>query len=338
MAQVERLLATPLEDSPALMPLRDDPTGRERIVEVVRDVVNPAYEEYLGRLRDYLPHATETIGLSALPDGDADLRRRDPQLDQPPPGCAGGARPGQRSASTRSSRSASRSPRAWASPLPPTRSRRIAPAARTRPRPPRRSCDLAEDQVQRSWDAAPAWFGRLPSGPCEVRAVEAFREADMPAAFYNPPTEDGSRAGVYYINTYDLPSRDIHSLAGVSYHEAHPGHHFQFTLEQEDVEPPATPPFRRHPRRQRVLRRVGAVQRAAGRGDGPVPRRLGASGDAGEPDPARGAPHHRHRHPRAGLDAARPPSRSWRRAARPTPTPSSRSTATSRCRGRRSAT
>ena len=54
---------------------------------------------------------------------------------------------------------------------------------------------LAEDQVTRSWEAAPAWFGRLPSEICEVRAVEAFREADMPVAFYNAPTEDGSRAG-----------------------------------------------------------------------------------------------------------------------------------------------
>ena len=92
--------------------------------------------------------------------------------------------------------------------------------------------------MRRSWDAAPSWFGRLPSAPCEVRAVEAFREADMPAAFYNPPTEDGSRRGVYYINTYDLPSRDIHAQAGVSYHEANPGHHFQFTLEQEFLDRP----------------------------------------------------------------------------------------------------
>ena len=87
--------------------------------------------------------------------------------------------------------------------------------------------------MRRSWDSAAPWFGRLPSSNCEVRAVEAFREADMPMAFYNPPTEDGSRPGVYYINTYDLPSRELHSIAGVTFHEANPGHHFQIALEQE---------------------------------------------------------------------------------------------------------
>ncbi len=52
---------------------------------------------------------------------------------------------------------------------------------------------LAEDQVRRSWEIAPTYFGRLPSANCEVRRVEEFREADEPMAFYYPPTDDGSR-------------------------------------------------------------------------------------------------------------------------------------------------
>ena len=49
IAQVERLLATPAEDSPALMRLGEDLAAKERIAGVVRDVVGPAYERYLGR-------------------------------------------------------------------------------------------------------------------------------------------------------------------------------------------------------------------------------------------------------------------------------------------------
>jgi uncharacterized protein (DUF885 family) len=82
----------------------------------------------------------------------------------------------------------------------------------------------------------------MPSANCEVRAVEEFRERDMPFAFYNPGTEDGSRAGVYYVNTYDLPTRPKHHLASVSFHEANPGHHFQLTIEQEITD---VPPLRR---------------------------------------------------------------------------------------------
>jgi uncharacterized protein (DUF885 family) len=99
--------------------------------------------------------------------------------------------------------------------------------------------ELARDQVQRSWEAAPQWFGHLPRANCEVRPVEPFREADMAGAFYLPPTEDGSRPGVYYINTFDLPTRDLHQLAGITFHEANPGHHFQLALEIEMDDRPA---------------------------------------------------------------------------------------------------
>jgi uncharacterized protein (DUF885 family) len=92
---------------------------------------------------------------------------------------------------------------------------------------------LAEDQVRRSWDAAPAYFGRMPKQNCAVKAVEEFREKDMPAAFYYPPSMDGERAGLYYVNTSDLDKRPLHQLASITYHEANPGHHFQVSIEQE---------------------------------------------------------------------------------------------------------
>ena len=42
-----------------------------------------------------------------------------------------------------------------------------------------------------------------------VRPVEPFKEKDAPFAYYFPPTIDGSRPGIYYVNTYDLPSRTL---------------------------------------------------------------------------------------------------------------------------------
>jgi uncharacterized protein (DUF885 family) len=102
---------------------------------------------------------------------------------------------------------------------------------------------VAREQVQRGWDAAPAFFGRMPSDNCDVRLVEEFREADMPFAFYQPPTADGSRAGVYYVNAYDLPTRPLHHLASTSFHEANPGHHFQLTIEQQIPDRPALRSF-----------------------------------------------------------------------------------------------
>ena len=67
-------------------------------------------------------------------------------------------------------------------------------------------------------------------------------EQEAPPAFYVPPSEDGSRRGVYYINTFDPASRPLHRLPATTFHEAVPGHHFQIAIEQELRDLPA---FRR---------------------------------------------------------------------------------------------
>ena len=86
------------------------------------------------------------------------------------------------------------------------------------------------------------WFGRLPREGCEVLAVEPHAEQESPPAFYVMPSADGSRPGRYYINTYDPASRHLHRMAGIAFHEAVPGHHFQLAINQELADLPA---FRR---------------------------------------------------------------------------------------------
>ncbi|HEX8526592.1 DUF885 domain-containing protein, partial [Allosphingosinicella sp.] len=53
-------------------------------------------------------------------------------------------------------------------------------------------------------EAAPRWFRRLPRAPLEVRAVEAWRQETAAVAFYNSPSPDGSRPGIYYVNLADM--------------------------------------------------------------------------------------------------------------------------------------
>ena len=76
-------------------------------------------------------------------------------------------------------------------------------------------------------------FNLLPKAPLEVRRVESWREETAPIAFYNQPTPDGSRPGIYYVNLKDMSTRQKHEMQTVAYHEGAPGHHFQIAIQQE---------------------------------------------------------------------------------------------------------
>ena len=58
------------------------------------------------------------------------------------------------------------------------------------------------------------------------------------AACYAPPAMDGSRAGMYFANTYRAQERDRYASEAVAFHEAVPGRHFQLTLALELTELP----------------------------------------------------------------------------------------------------
>ena len=89
---------------------------------------------------------------------------------------------------------------------------------------------------------APTMFRRLPKAQLEVRAVEEWRQETAPVAFYNRPSEDGSRPGIYYVNLADMRQVLKPQTEAISYHEGAPGHHFQIALAQEL---PDVPKFRR---------------------------------------------------------------------------------------------
>ena len=79
----------------------------------------------------------------------------------------------------------------------------------------------------------PNYFNLRPKAAYEVRLVEPFREASASSGSYQGPSVDGKRAGVFYVNAYDLKARPRWTLASLSLHEAAPGHHFQIALQRE---------------------------------------------------------------------------------------------------------
>ena len=79
----------------------------------------------------------------------------------------------------------------------------------------------------------PSLFKALPRMPYGIRPVPDFIAPKTSTAYYMQPAGDGTRAGFYYINTYDLPSRPLYEIEALSLHEAVPGHHLQLAIQQE---------------------------------------------------------------------------------------------------------
>ena len=79
----------------------------------------------------------------------------------------------------------------------------------------------------------PKLFAVTPKAKFEIRPVEAFRAKSAAGGEYQGPSEDGSRPGIFYVNTFDLPTRKTWDAEDLFLHEAIPGHHFQIALQQE---------------------------------------------------------------------------------------------------------
>jgi len=87
--------------------------------------------------------------------------------------------------------------------------------------------------VKRIEGQLPKLFGTFPRMPFGIKEVPDYSAADSAIAYYHRPAADGSRAGFYYVNTYDLKAVPLYAIEALSLHESVPGHHFQIALQQE---------------------------------------------------------------------------------------------------------
>ena len=90
--------------------------------------------------------------------------------------------------------------------------------------------------------ALPKLFSLLPKADYQVRAVEAYRAQSAAGANYQRASADGSRPGIFYVNTFNLKAQPRFGMETLSLHEASPGHHFQGSIAQELTD---LPRFRR---------------------------------------------------------------------------------------------
>ncbi len=146
----------------------------------------------------------------------------------------------------------------------------------------------------------PKYFNLRPKVGYEVRLVESFREVSASSGQYQGPSLDGTRPGIFYVNSYDLKARPRSALAALSLHEAAPGHHFQIALQRELTD---LPMFRRFSRDTAYIEGWGLYAEYLGYEMGiykdPVQRFGALDAELWRADPAGD----RHRHSLQGLDA-----------------------------------
>jgi uncharacterized protein (DUF885 family) len=236
IAQIERMLGVPIESAivPSMVKVASE-ADRERIRDIVRDVVYPADMAFLDTLRgDYFAATREDPGLWSAPNGEQLYRtamRSWTTLELDP---AEVHRTGvEELESIEDERRVIARAAGFGDDTAAYRASLDADVGNT-PQTKAELIERATEDIERAMAIAQRYFGVMPRAACEVRPVEEYKEKDAPFAYYYPPTPDGSRPGIYYANGYDLPSRKYTKLATTTYHEAVPGHHFQITLEMEN--------------------------------------------------------------------------------------------------------
>jgi uncharacterized protein (DUF885 family) len=96
-----------------------------------------------------------------------------------------------------------------------------------------RYLDESTEMINALMEVAPQYFGQLPSGELEVRAVEQYRIETATGAFYEQGSLDGTRPGAYYVNLANMRDNPTYLMESLAFHEGAPGHHFQVALSQE---------------------------------------------------------------------------------------------------------
>ena len=79
----------------------------------------------------------------------------------------------------------------------------------------------------------PKLFITLPKADVVIKRVPKNIEASAPGGYYNAPSLDGKRPGIYWINLRDAAEVPRFVLPTLTFHEAIPGHHMQISIAQE---------------------------------------------------------------------------------------------------------
>jgi len=242
--QIDAILVQPLAESPftsatnrfpdAVPASRREPL-RQQYIAVAESEIYPAYRRLRQFLQhEYLPAAREAVGIGAMKDGPAlylkEIERQTTLRLEPEEVHRLGL---SEVARIQKDMDKVRQQLGFAGPL-----HDFFEEIRTNPKyHPKTKEEFAKAfaDTAKAVDAqVPRFFNKVPKTPLSIEPYPAYREKYEAGGSYNQGAPDGSRPGIFYYNTYDLPSRFLTGVVTLYMHEGAPGHHFQISLSQED--------------------------------------------------------------------------------------------------------
>ena len=234
--QIDGMRTPAPEDSPLYAPARGHSTAGfgAALAAIIHDEIDPALARYRDFLeREYAPRARESIAVSALPGGEACYRATVRAYSTLDVDARAVHRLGREQVARLAEEMRAIAERSFGTSDVPALLRRLTTEPRYTFRSREEVIACSRAALERAEAAMPKWFGLVPAARVVIEPYPEFLEKSAPGGQYNAPAEDGSRPGVYQINTYEPERRSRCGTESVAFHETVPGHHLQGAIALE---------------------------------------------------------------------------------------------------------
>ncbi len=239
--QMNTLISTPLADSPFDSPaVRDKtPEFKKEFDALVKDQLVPAFKRYRDFLeKEYLPAARESIGVSFNPSGVSCYEASIRYHSSIPATAQQVYDLGMQQMELLTKEMQAIAERSFQTKDVPALLQRLRTDPKYLFKNREELIAYSQAALSRAKTAAPKWFGLLPKADVVIEPYPKFREKNG-SNEYNPPAEDGSRLGLFYISAYEAEKQSKSIAESTAFHETVPGHHLQgsIALERKESHP-----------------------------------------------------------------------------------------------------
>lgn len=235
VAQMDQLIASPLEDNVFYLPAKRDTDAafRESLKKIISDEIMPEIKTYRAFLaNEYMPKARTELSIRSIPNGDdcyAAFLRSNTTLSATPEEVFDW---GQKAIASRETKIKEIGEKVYGL----NEIAKIKEAFRNDRTnyftSKEEMLKVAQAAIDKAKLAIPNYFGLNPKAEIVLEAISPLEEKTGYSS-YSPASDDGKRPAKYIQQTYKPETRTRGELEVTAFHETYPGHHLQIAISRE---------------------------------------------------------------------------------------------------------